>query len=88
MNSKHVIIYGQVAKPGTFPYADAMTISQAISLAGGLAPMAARDKVTISRAEKEKQRIITVDLRAIADGKSPNQFVLPGDEVYVPERLF
>ena len=30
-----MIVYGQVQRPGTFPYSDPMTISQAISLAGG-----------------------------------------------------
>jgi protein involved in polysaccharide export with SLBB domain len=88
VNSKRVIVYGQVAKPGTFPYADAMTISQAISLAGGFAAMAQREHVTILRFERDKQRSLTVDLRAISDGRLPNQFVLPGDEIYVPERMF
>ena len=44
MNSKRVIVYGQVQKPGTFPYTDAMTIVQAISLAGGFTSMAARER--------------------------------------------
>ncbi len=90
MNSKRVIVYGQVQHPGTFPYADdkPMTISQAISLAGGFTAMAARDKVLLSHYTNDKQQIIQIDLRAIADGKDPNRFVAPGDEVYVPERLF
>lgn len=88
MNSKRVIVYGQVSRPGTFPYTDPMTVSQAISLAGGFSAMAARDRVMISHFEKNEQKVITVDLRAIADGRNPNQFVAPGDEIYVPERLF
>lgn len=88
MNSKRVIVYGQVQKPGTFPYTNAMTIVQAISLAGGFTAMAQRERVVISHVENEQQRIIEVNLREIADGKAPNRFVAPGDEVYVPERLF
>jgi polysaccharide export outer membrane protein len=88
MNSKRIIVYGQVQKPGTYPCMNPMTISELISLAGGFTPMAAREKVTISRYEKDEQHIIEVNLRAIADGKAPNHFVEPGDQVYVPERLF
>jgi polysaccharide export outer membrane protein len=88
MNSKRVIVYGQVQKPGTFPYNDAMTIVQVISLAGGFTAMAARERVVLSHLEKDEQKIVEVDVRQIADGKAPNRFVAPGDEVYVPERLF
>lgn len=86
--SKRVTVYGQVHKPGTYPYANPMTISQAISLAGGFTAMAAREKVVVSRTIRDEQKIMQVDLLKIADGKAPNQYVEPGDEVYVPERLF
>jgi polysaccharide export outer membrane protein len=88
MSSKHVIVYGQVQKPGTFPYPGSMTIVQAISLAGGFTSMAARERVLISRVENEQQQVIKVNVREIADGRAPNRFLGPGDEVYVPERLF
>jgi polysaccharide export outer membrane protein len=88
MNSKRVIVYGQVQKPGTFPYSDAMTIVQAISLAGGFTAMAARERVVLSHSEKDQQKVDEVNVREIADGKAANRFVAPGDEVYVPERLF
>jgi polysaccharide export outer membrane protein len=88
MNSKRVIVYGQVQRPGTYPYTNPMTISQAISLAGGFTAMAARERVRISSFERNEQHIVEVDLHAIADGRAPNRYVAPGDEVYVPERLF
>jgi polysaccharide export outer membrane protein len=88
VNSKRFIVYGQVAHPGTFPYTNQMTISQAISVAGGFTAMAQREKVRISRLDKDNEVVIEVNLRAIADGKDPNQFITPGDEIYVPERLF
>jgi hypothetical protein len=50
--------------------------------------MAARERVMVSRAEKNQQRIIQVNLLDIAGGKAVNQFVSAGDEVYVPERIF
>jgi protein involved in polysaccharide export with SLBB domain len=88
MNSKRVTVYGQVARPGTFPYTNVMTISQVISLAGGFTAMAARERVLLSRFEKNAQQITEVNCLDIAGGKAANQFVSPGDEVYVPERLF
>jgi polysaccharide export outer membrane protein len=88
LNSKRIIVYGQVQHPGTFPYTNEMTIAQAISLAGGFTTMAAREKVRISRMMKDHEVVIQVNLRAIADGRDPNQFITPGDEIYVPERLF
>jgi polysaccharide export outer membrane protein len=88
MNSKRVIVYGQVQRPGTFPYTDAMTIVQVISLAGGFTAMAARERVVLSHNEKDQQKIVEVNVREIADGHAPNRFVAPGDEVYVPERIF
>jgi protein involved in polysaccharide export with SLBB domain len=88
MNSKRIIVYGQVQKPGTFPYPGSMTIVQAISLAGGFTAMAARERVVVSRVENDRQQVIEVNVREIADGRAPNRFISPGDEVYVPERLF
>jgi polysaccharide export outer membrane protein len=87
-NSKRVIVYGQVQRPGTFPYAYPMTVSQAISLAGGFATMAAREKVRVFRIEHERQVVIDVNVRSIVEGRDPNQYLFPGDEVYVPDRLF
>src|SRR4051812_16141438 len=55
MNSKRVIVYGQVQHPGTFPYTGVMTISQLISLAGGFTAMAQRETVRISRVENNQQ---------------------------------
>jgi protein involved in polysaccharide export with SLBB domain len=87
-NSKRIIVYGQVQKPGAYPFTNPMTISQAISIAGGFTAMAARERVLISRLGHNEQEVIEIDLHAIADGKAPNHFITPGDEVYVPERLF
>jgi polysaccharide export outer membrane protein len=89
-NSKRIVVYGQVQRPGAYPFTDPMTISQAISIAGGFTSMAARERVLISRLSHSanEESVIEIDLHAIADGKAPNTFVSPGDEVYVPERLF
>ena len=77
--SKRVSVYGQVQHPGTFPYTGAMTIVQAISLAGGFTQMAARERVRVSHVRGDTQQVTEVNLRDIADGRSQNQFVAPGD---------
>jgi protein involved in polysaccharide export with SLBB domain len=84
VNSKRITVYGQVQRPGTFPYADSMTVSQAISLAGGLTSMASAGKARITRIDGDVQRVLVVDLQAIAEGRAVNVTLLQGDEIYVP----
>jgi polysaccharide export outer membrane protein len=87
VNSKKVTVYGQVGHPGTINYVESMTISQAISVAGGLTPMAARDRVRVSRVEGGQAETIQVNLKQVAEGTA-TYYLRPGDEVFVPERLF
>lgn len=86
-NSKKITVYGQVQKPGTLPYSEQMTISQAISLAGGLTAMAARDATRVTRVRGGKTETIRVNLKSVDSG-SATYYLLPGDEVFVPERIF
>lgn len=86
-NSKKVTVYGQVQKPGTIPYVDQMTISQAISLAGGLSAMASREGTRVTRVRAGKTETIRVNLKSVDSGAT-TYYLLPGDEVFVPERIF
>lgn len=88
MNSKRITIYGQVQHPGVFPFSESITLSQAVSLAGGFTSMAAPTKVHITRTEGNVQRVFQVNLQAISEGKASNLFLLPGDELYVPAWMF
>jgi protein involved in polysaccharide export with SLBB domain len=88
MNSKRITIYGQVQHPGVFPFGEAITLSQAVSLAGGFTSMAAPTKVHVTRTEGNMQRVFQVNLQAISEGKASNVFLLPGDELYVPAWMF
>ncbi|MDE6793873.1 MAG: SLBB domain-containing protein, partial [Muribaculaceae bacterium] len=88
-----VTISGQVARPGTFPYADNMTLEDLILQAGGLLEGASTARVDISR------RIVNPESTAPTEQLSENfsvsiegglghgkdqEFVLkPYDEVYV-----
>jgi protein involved in polysaccharide export with SLBB domain len=86
-NSKKVTIYGQVQHPGTISYVDAMTITQAISQAGGLGAMAAREGARVTRKQNGKTETVIVNLKAIANGTA-TFYLQPGDEIFVPERVF
>jgi protein involved in polysaccharide export with SLBB domain len=92
--SKTVSVLGQVRKPTTIPYAAGMSIVDAISQAGGFTPMARKNAVKVTRAEKkdgaEKGATVsfTVPVESIASGRAKPFFLRPGDTVFVPERWY
>lgn len=87
INSKRVTVYGQVQRPGTVNFVEFMTITQAISVAGGLTAMAARDRVRVSRNREGKTETVQVNLKEVAEGNA-TYYLQPGDEIFVPERVF
>ena len=87
-NSKKISVFGQVRKPGTFSYADNMSIVEAITLAGGFTPIASRNRITVTRSFKGQSKKINVPVADIGEGKAANYPVQPGDVVFVPERVF
>jgi polysaccharide export outer membrane protein len=87
-NSKKVFVFGEVQKPGTFPYQDGMTIVQAVTIAGGFTKTAARNSTSVTRRVSGKETKMRVSVQDIALGKAPNLTLEPGDIVYVPESLF
>jgi protein involved in polysaccharide export with SLBB domain len=86
--SKKIIIIGQVARPGTFSYAPNMNIVEAITVAGGFTPIAAKNSTTVTRIEQGKKVSVRVPVADISEGKAGNYFVRPGDIISVPERIF
>ncbi len=83
--SAKVSVYGEVKKPGTFPYEAGMTVVQAITLAAGFERTAQQDRVVIIHPNGER---LEVPLKQIGLGKVPNVPLLPGDVVFVPESYF
>ncbi len=84
-NSKKVFVLGKVRKPGTFAYEDQMTIVQAVTLAGGLAPLAEADKVVLTRRVEGDEQKFVVPFHQIGLGRQQNVVLQPGDIVFVPE---
>jgi polysaccharide export outer membrane protein len=71
-------IHGEVNDPGAYPYQPAMTVNQAIALAGGLTERASVDKIYIFKERtKEQQR-----------KGSLNSQIAAGDTIKIEQRLF
>ena len=87
-NSKKVFVFGDVQKPGTFPYEDDMTIIQIITIAGGFQKTASKNKVSVTRIEDGVEKRVFLSVEDIGRGKEKNFFLKPGDIVFVPESLF
>jgi protein involved in polysaccharide export with SLBB domain len=87
-NSKKVFVFGEVQKPGTFPYEDGMSIVQALTLAGGFTKTAAQNSTSVTRNVSGQEVKVKVNVQDIALGKAPNVTLEPGDIVFVPESMF
>ncbi|MDD2324656.1 MAG: polysaccharide export protein [Alphaproteobacteria bacterium] len=71
-------ILGEVAKPGSYPYVNGMTVVNAVALAGGYTYRADKGDMTVTRAS---------DPHKEADVEE-TEVVMPGDIIRVPERFF
>lgn len=92
---KEVMVLGQVTKQGkqTLPPESAtISIVEAITSAGGLTRIAKGDAVRVTRKdEKGVEQASTVNVEKLIDGRGPGGetfMLLPGDVVFVPERVF
>ena len=84
-NSKKVFVFGEVAKPGAFPYEEGMTILHAVSAAGGFNRTASKNSVNVTRLESGQEVKIQVRAEDIVVGRQKNFPLQPGDIIFVPE---
>ncbi|MCX7992498.1 MAG: SLBB domain-containing protein [Fimbriimonadales bacterium] len=81
-----IVVRGGVNRAGLVNYAENMTLTQAIEAAGGPKVNAILERVVILRpTERGRQQRITVNLLEVAQGTRPDERLLPGDTVEVPE---
>ena len=88
-----ISIFGEVARPGTFPFADNTTLEDLIIQAGGLKESASTVRVDVSRRIKDSKGITTSDkigemfTFALKDGfvidGEPGFKLKPYDQIYV-----
>lgn len=76
---REFFIYGQVQKPGAYPYQPGLTVQKAISMAGGFTERASHSDITLLREKDEDSKPNGVDL---------STQVLPGDMITVEESFF
>ena len=85
-----VYVQGEVKGPGVVKYTNDLTVVKAITLTGGLTPLAASGRVDLVRTEGEKKVRIRIDLDKIlrAPEDNPDMRLRPDDIIFVPQRLF
>jgi polysaccharide export outer membrane protein len=86
--SKRINVVGAVAHPGSLPWTAGMGVVQAISVAGGLTPLAAANDTIVTRQLNDLPKRYKVSVRRITEGQEADFTLQAGDIVYVPERIF
>ncbi len=81
-----IYLAGQVARPGVYglPTSGRMTLTRAITAAGGLSNLAVPERVEIIRmVGGDRQAIVRLNLRAIAEGTQPDVYLRDSDQINV-----
>ena len=86
LNSATLSVSGMVGKTGNIRYTPGLTITDVIALSGGFTPLARKNMVKVTRASHGAQQTYKVPVERISEGERPNFPMMPGDEVFVPER--
>jgi polysaccharide export outer membrane protein len=88
INSLKCSVMGQVARSGSIKFTPGMTITEAIAQSGGFSPLARKNMVKVTRQIEGKKETYKIPVELIANGSRPNFPMMPGDEVFVPERAW
>lgn len=72
-------IFGEVNKPGEYPYVNGMTVDRAVATASGYTYRADRKKVHIKRANEQAETAVPLNAPVV---------VQPGDTIRIGERYF
>jgi polysaccharide export outer membrane protein len=85
----YVTVEGEVMRPGRYPIDGDLTVTGALSLAGGLTRFGSNGlRVRRVDPETKETQILEVDLKDVRSGKKPDLPLLGGDVVTVSRRLF
>jgi polysaccharide export outer membrane protein len=86
INSLTLSISGMVSKTGAVRFTPGITITEVIAQSGGFTPMARKNMVRVTRTLNGVKETYKLPVEKMAEGERPNFPMLPGDEVFVPER--
>jgi polysaccharide export outer membrane protein len=83
-------VFGEVAKPGAYPFDKETNILEGITVAGGFTPKAAPGRTRVIRTTPKGQQVIEVDMNDILRrGREAKSVMLQeSDVVVVPESFF
>lgn len=87
VNSYAIYVLGEVTHPGKFPLKSKTTLLQAVTVAGGFTPTAARNKIVVFRFNKDGGQTklkASYDDIVLRDGSNQNIEMKPGDQIVVP----
>jgi polysaccharide export outer membrane protein len=83
-----IFVTGEVLRPGPYNVRQATNLVQAIALAGGLGPYAARRRIQVHRGSGAEETIFQFDYKAYEAGTDAEKNIplQAGDVIIVPER--
>lgn len=88
VNSYAIYVLGEVSKPGKYPLKSKTTLLQAITLASGFTPAAARNKIVVFRFGEQGGKDVKIkasyDDIIMRDDSPQNVQLKPGDTIVVP----
>ena len=88
VNSYAIYVLGEVSKPGKYPLKSKTTLLQAITLASGFTPAAARNKIVVFRFGEQGGKDVKIkasyDDIIMRDESPQNIQLTPGDTIVVP----
>ena len=86
LNSLTVSVSGMVARTGALKFTPGMSIVDVVALSGGFTPMARKNMVKVVRIAGNEHVTYKLPVEKMSAGERPIFPMLPGDEVFVPER--
>jgi polysaccharide export outer membrane protein len=80
-------VNGQVGKPGQYDLRSDLTVSEAIAVAGGLAPTSRMQAFLFHKVNSQWFHVEKLNLKDVFNGKKANEDAIlqPGDMIFVPE---
>jgi polysaccharide biosynthesis/export protein len=88
MPKAFVIVQGEVVRPNRYQIDNELTVTGAISLAGGLTRFGSNKVDVLRIVEPGRTEKLEVDLKAVREGKVQDVLLRPNDTITVPRRMF
>ena len=86
LNSLTLSVSGMVGKNGYVKFTPGLMITDVIAESGGFTPLARKNMVRVTRMLNGTKQTYKLPVEMISEGERPNFPMMPGDEVFVPER--